>query len=530
MAGLPALWSGGFVDPALERDQDPPQAWLDAVDDLDARADGHRVLQVPGAEFGAFRWGYTVDQPIPGLSDTPLVTRDLLPLGSPAAMNLLFALDDRLQQGALDPDAVAPVARLFGANTVWLANDLAYDRFRTPRPDAVADAFDAGARGLAPPRPFGEPSVNAADVPMVDEEWIRRGGEPPALAPVWHLDVDEPVPVVRAKQHEAVLVGDGAGVVDAAAAGLLHPDHLVRYASMLDDHELATVVDDAEIVVVTDTDRPRARHWRSSQDTLGFTEDGTDRPAVLRPADGDARLVYATREGTGHRTVAVQEGPVTARASAYGEPLAYRPEDRAVMALDASTATAWRVADRADAVGEHLELDLGAPTDHVVLRQPDTSPGARRITAVTIAVDDGPGRQVDLDDRSLTDPGQRIDLATIDGGADIVAGSTVLIEIAATDASPDHPDARAAVGFATVDAGLGPTTEVVHVPTVGLDATGADTPLAIVLTRERVRPTDRWRNDPEPVLRRELTLPHDRRLRPAITVRLDRRAGDAVLA
>ena len=27
---------------------------------------GYRVLQLPGGEFGAFRWGYTVDQPLPG--------------------------------------------------------------------------------------------------------------------------------------------------------------------------------------------------------------------------------------------------------------------------------------------------------------------------------------------------------------------------------------------------------------------------------------------------------------------------------
>jgi hypothetical protein len=33
---LPALRTGGFVDPALERDQDPPRAWLDAAADLDA--------------------------------------------------------------------------------------------------------------------------------------------------------------------------------------------------------------------------------------------------------------------------------------------------------------------------------------------------------------------------------------------------------------------------------------------------------------------------------------------------------------
>ncbi|MET0910533.1 MAG: alpha-(1-_3)-arabinofuranosyltransferase family protein, partial [Ilumatobacteraceae bacterium] len=92
VANLPALRNGGFVDPELERDQDPPAAWLDAAARLDDLPAGYRVLQLPGGEFGAFRWGYTVDQPLPGLTERPLLTRDLLPLGSPAAMDLVFAL------------------------------------------------------------------------------------------------------------------------------------------------------------------------------------------------------------------------------------------------------------------------------------------------------------------------------------------------------------------------------------------------------------------------------------------------------
>ena len=58
-----------------------------------------------------------------------------------------------------------------------------------------------------------------------------------------------------------------------------------------------------------------------------------------------------------------------ARASAYGEPFAYRPEDRAVMAIDGDPATAWRVADRSDPIGEQLELTIAEPIDHLTLQQ-----------------------------------------------------------------------------------------------------------------------------------------------------------------
>ena len=153
VANLPALRTGGFVDPALERDADPPTSWLDAAAFLDDLPDGYRVLQVPGTEFGAYRWGYTVDQPLPALTERPLVTRDLLPLGSAAAMDLVFALDDRFQDGTLDVASVAPVARLLGVDTVWVTGDVAFDRFRLARPEIVDDLLTSPAAadtGLLP--------------------------------------------------------------------------------------------------------------------------------------------------------------------------------------------------------------------------------------------------------------------------------------------------------------------------------------------------------------------------------------------
>ncbi|MEZ5252179.1 MAG: hypothetical protein R2713_24105 [Ilumatobacteraceae bacterium] len=46
------------------------------------------------------------------------------------------------------------------------------------------------------------------------------------------------------------------------------------------------------------------------------------------------------------QTVAVLDGGLVVRATGYGEPFAYRPEDRPAMAVDGDPDTAWRVADR----------------------------------------------------------------------------------------------------------------------------------------------------------------------------------------
>ncbi|MCU1388903.1 MAG: hypothetical protein JWL72_2241, partial [Ilumatobacteraceae bacterium] len=132
IANLPVLFNDGLVDPNISRDENPPAAWHQATTALDAAPAGYRVFELPGQEFGSFRWGYTVDPPLPGLTEKPSITRDLLPLGSAGAMDLIYALDNRFQEGTAEMSEVAPIARLLGVDTIWLPNDVAFERFRTP--------------------------------------------------------------------------------------------------------------------------------------------------------------------------------------------------------------------------------------------------------------------------------------------------------------------------------------------------------------------------------------------------------------
>ena len=272
VGNLPVLTSHGLVDPALERDEQPPTAWTDAAAALDDLPPGFRVLHLPGAEFGAFTWGYTVDPPLPAMTERPMATRDLLPLGSPAAMDLLYALDDRFQVGSAELAAVAPIARLFGADTVWLPGDAAFDRFRTPRPELTAELFAGGADGLGTPVPYGDPAVNAPQVPMVDEQSLSEPAIGSAVAPIELVPVVDPVPIVRASDTVIVLSGSGDGIVDAASAGLIVGDEAIRYSASMSADELAAALETADLVVVTDSNRRRAHHWRGSQDVTGYTE------------------------------------------------------------------------------------------------------------------------------------------------------------------------------------------------------------------------------------------------------------------
>jgi arabinofuranan 3-O-arabinosyltransferase len=523
---LPSLWRHDYVDPALERDQDPPAAWLEAAAALDAGDPGYRVLQVPGQEFGAYRWGYTVDQPLPGLTDRPLVTRDLLPLGSPQAMDLLYALDDRFQDGVLEPQAIAPIARMFGADTLWVTNDTAFERFRTPRPEPLTSTFSTPPDGLGEPVPFGDPFVSDPDIDMVDEEVVTSPDIGSPVAPVLLVTVEDPIPVVRAKTRQAVVSGNGDGIVDAAASGLLAGTELVRYSADLTDAVDEQFARLADLLIVTDTNRDRARRWNGSQDNVGFTETGGPDTDLLREESADARIPAFDTDAAATQTTARQEGPVTAIATAYGEPFAYRPEDRAAMAIDGRTDTAWRVADRSDDVlGQRIRLEVAEAVDHVVLTQPATAPRERHITAIDLTVGDRPAQRIELDPTVMT-TGQRVEFTTTDGP------TTITLTVAGVESpTPVAGPALAAVGFAEIDVGLGPTIEVVAPPSDLLDRIDRPgAPLSVVLTRLRHDATNRYRSDPEPSMVRELALAAPLVSTPEVTARLHPRASDAVLA
>lgn len=514
---LPALVTGDLVDAALRRPAEVPSWWRQVASEL--RGGQGRVLEVAGQEFGAYRWGTTTDPLLPGLQDRAVLTRDLLPLGSPDTMDLLWALDDRFQAGTAEPGALAPVARFLGVTDVVTRLDAASERYRTPTAASVAAVVDA-APGLGPTTAYGPVAV----APVADPPDLDRGvygAAPQATPQVARRPVDDPVLPTRAAPAAdvVVLAGNGDGVVDAAAAGLLDGTETVRYAATLGPDEPVT-----GRVIVTDTNRKRARQWRGTQDTVGITEDATASPY---PADeADARLPLFPGAGDTSQTVTVFEGG-RAAASAYGEPNAYRPEDRAAHAVDGDPATAWRVGDRGDPVGARLRVDLAAAgaVDAITLVTP-ARPANRAVAAVVVRTEHTSTR-VTLDGPSTAGAEQRVPVGD-------ASTAWVEVEIAATTTGTTPSFfGLDAVGFAEVRVGE-PVREIVQLPTDVVDrlaASGAPAPaLTYVLTRERTDPTNRWRDDPELALTRRLRAPSALALTPSFTVRLDRRADDAVLA
>ncbi|MEY2405076.1 MAG: arabinofuranan 3-O-arabinosyltransferase, partial [Acidimicrobiaceae bacterium] len=158
VAGIPPLYTGDMVAANLERPEDLPQYWLDAAAALDAQSHDTRVFEIPGTDFASYRWGNTVDPITPGLMDRAYVARELIPYGSPPSADLLNAFDRRLQENTLDPQAIAPIARLLGVGDIVVRNDLQYERFRVARPYEVM-ALVNSAQGIVAGPSFGPPSV-----------------------------------------------------------------------------------------------------------------------------------------------------------------------------------------------------------------------------------------------------------------------------------------------------------------------------------------------------------------------------------
>ncbi|MCJ7670685.1 MAG: DUF3367 domain-containing protein, partial [Acidimicrobiia bacterium] len=282
VVGFLPVWRHGYLAAGVERPEDVPRYWEDAAAALDAEGDATRVLEIPGSLFSAYRWGNTVEPVTPGLMGRPYVARERLPYGTAASVNLLAALDRRIQDGTLDAASFAPMARFLRAGTISLRSDLQYARYDTPAPGVLWRRLtEPAAPGLGAPIAFGPKIPGPTPTGTAPSASAARAV---ALFPI--VDAQRIVDAKPARRS-VVLSGDGDGIVDATEAGLLDGRQLVQYAVTLDTRALrATIARDADLVL-TDSARKRSRHWDVLRGDVGPTEpagrsEGSDDPEDQR--------------------------------------------------------------------------------------------------------------------------------------------------------------------------------------------------------------------------------------------------------
>lgn len=531
-ANQAALFRGQMVDRNLLRDEDLPEYRLEATEALDDGAPDTRVLEFPGIDFAAYRWGNTVDPVTPGLTDRPYVARELIPYGSPPSADLLNELDAPYQAGRPDPDALAPLARIMGIGDIMFRADLQFERYLTPRPRQTYQQLLA-ADGLGDPVGFGDPVPNepVEELPLDDELSYITPTDAPDPPPVVLFPVEQPRPILRTLSARApvVMAGDGAGVVSLASSGGLQEDRPLFYAASFAEEpdQLDRVVDEPGAgLVVTDTNRRQARRWGSVRENDGYTERAGEEPLV--EDNSDNRLEVFPDATDDHRTVAEQVGGATVAASDYGNGVTYTPGDRAVNALDGDESTAWRVAAFEEAVGEFLQVDLDEPvrTDRVTLRQ-GTGRKNRWMTEVSLTFDGGEPVRVALDDSSRTAPGQLITFPEREF-------STLRVTVEATDRGQLATYRGVSdVGIAELDIpGVDPVREIVRPPIALLEQLGDESlqrELTYVFSRRAPNPGDVIVADEEPTMLRWVDAPVARDFTPFGKARISADTPDEVV-
>jgi arabinofuranan 3-O-arabinosyltransferase len=492
---VPALFGGRYIDPAISRPENLPTAWTQAAALLDTRFDeGHTgsVLILPGIESAAYRWGYPVDPILPGITKKPLITRDWLPLGSAPFMDLLYALDDSFQNGTADPNSIAPIARLLGADTIMVVNSYQYERFGVNRPERAASLIDA-APDLEVIATFGEPSINFVE----DYETNDLLDYPATALPEISLyAVSDSVADARITQNPIVVSADGSGMVDLAAAGLIDGKSSILASAALDETSLQDAVLRAPEVIVTDSNRKRAHHWRGSQEVWGATEgvgpvvdsfDAFDNRLPVFPLATDRLEAYSISEN--------YSGSVMS-ATAYGALLSYLPEYRPSNANDGNINTSWSVGWGINPVGQILTYasNLGHPkVEHLELVPAQLSFEQRLITKISVSVEGSPWTT------HAIDPSASVTRIELDQPA-----QSVRIRIDGVT----EGDNQLPVGWTEVLPAAFQRSEEITVPSDATMLVKPTTPVSFVFTRLRADPYDPRRQDPELSINRNFFVTH----------------------
>ncbi|MEM9465358.1 MAG: alpha-(1-_3)-arabinofuranosyltransferase family protein [Actinomycetota bacterium] len=539
MLANPAMWRVRMIEEHLHRPEELPEYWLEAADAFDRADDGTRVWEVPGSDFASYRWGNTVDPITPGLIERGYVARELVPFGSAESTDLLTAFDRKLQEGSLEPASVVPIAQLLSTGDLVHRADLTYERFRTPRPVPLA-AFLDGVEGLGDAVGFGpaEPNVAGPEQTLLDEVELSIDPDLPVPSPVTAYPVPDPLDVIRLRSTTGaqVIVGDGEGLVDAAAAGHLDTTQTVFFGADLaaDPELLAEVVGSPTEIVVTDSNRRRSRRWGTLRENVGYTELAGHEPLVFDPQDNRLPIFPAAEDTPGldvddTRTVAVHRDGPEITASRFGNPVTHTLDDKPVHASDGDLRTAWTVADFAEARGEFLRFDFGAETtiDRIHAVQPLTAAN-RHITEVAVVSDAGERRVLALTPTSWQRDGETVTFEPLSGHS---------FDLVITDldfpVSDTYPVGISPVGFAEVRLGeAAPTTEWIRTPRALVDRIGSDLDahdLTVVLTRERSDPQEPVRDTPESFMRRLVPLPVERTFEIRGVARIDTTVAPEVL-
>jgi len=510
VANNPSLFNGDTIANNFTQPASLPAYQVAAVNHLNKTHPGTRVLAIPGNDFASFRWGDTVDTPQPSLLSRDFVTREQQIMGSIATADTLYAVDDPLQEGTANMNALAPMARLMSAGDVMVENDQRYEHYGTPQPQILALQLRQTPQGLADPVSFGTPRPNVSTVSTLNEEDLAAPSAVHWPAPLITYTVPDPRPMLRAESDTGavVMAGDATGLNNLAGLGLLNTTSAVYYAGTLDSDpsRLRALVAHGAQLVLTDTNRKQAFRWDTLSANAGATETPSENPAKSDLSDSPVNLFPGTSLAS--KTTATYVGAAAVTASSYGNSVSYTPEDRAFSAIDDNFDTSWVTGIFApDPAGQWWQARFATPvaTDHITLVQPQKGDRSRWVSKVTVTFDGKRPATFRLNGSSHVTTGQTLTFSNR-------TFRTLRITIDATTNDTAPPLTASGVGFSEVEIPGQLIHESILLPTALLSTVGAASlgdRLTLVMTRQRTSPFPP-RFDPEATISRQFSLPTSR--------------------
>ncbi|MFD0925143.1 alpha-(1-_3)-arabinofuranosyltransferase domain-containing protein [Williamsia deligens] len=341
-----------------------------------------RALVVPGAPFAYQTWGFTRDEPLQPLADTPWAVRDAIPLVPPGAIRAMDSVQRQIASGRPSPGLAATLAGQ-GIDYVVLRSDLAPTTSRSARPIVARQAL-TGSPGLREVAQFG-PEVGPRDIRGV-------------------VGDDGLAPRMRAIEIYAVTPPSGAGRFDGTGPSLVDLNAMPRViggpeavARLQDQAARAgapplgpTLLDtDARRAglperpaVVTDTPVDRETDFGRVDDHSSAVRAPDDRRSTQNavpdyPVDGaglvrgqwllDGRPDEVSVSASGSASDATQLGQTS-------------PSNSPAAAFDGDPNTSWISRDLDAAVGQWLQVDFARPRSDLAVT---VTPGRSLGPAVT---------------------------------------------------------------------------------------------------------------------------------------------------
>ena len=346
-----------------------PDYWQRASNYLNTSQPG-RLWFVPGEVLAHYTWSTSSvdDVNLSWFGNRESLVRTVLPTESPESTNLLFAIDNQLQNGRATGNSLSYMAALLGADQLLVRNDTNWEDYDGAAPDQVMAQVQADP-GLSPIVAFGSPGENV-DLPVTATE--------PAPSPLAVFAVPGAQPPTRALPEDAttVLVGDGLGIINTRSFGLLPAEPVLRYAYQLDRDQALALTGASHRWLLTDTNRRTEVASGHLRDAVGPLLTPEQIPASTRALgnEGDQTVAYYK----GIDSLSASTYGVMGRGGLYGNPN---------YAVDGDPNTAWVAGVFADATGEWLELRFDQPQPLDVVQIQSLVTGESRISSFTIQAD-----------------------------------------------------------------------------------------------------------------------------------------------